>query len=65
MEYHCIYPDDWNPGEKRLRNWLCDAIANGEVDDPLLISADAFTLPMDEVAQILNDTGRVTLIPVE
>lgn len=69
MEYHLIYPDDYRPTEKQLRAWLKDAIANEEVDLigdlPCCSLGEVDTLPIEDVARILNDTGNVTLVPVQ
>lgn len=55
-----IYPADRWVTEKQLRLWYSDAIANKEVDDPLLRAEDYLTEDIHFIVGILQDTGKFT-----
>ena len=50
-----IYPEEGYWDEERLRTRLYDVLVDSGDDE-----TDPRTLPLDEVCQILEDTGKVT-----
>jgi hypothetical protein len=55
--FYILYPDTYWVGERKVRAWLSDAIANGECDGCTL---DPQTADIEDVIAELHDTGNVT-----
>ena len=54
--FSVIYPDEYNVPERKVRMWLSDAIANGEIVEQ--VNPD--TVEIEYAIELLQDTGNVT-----
>ena len=51
-----LYPEEYRVPYSKIRIWLSDAIANGEVTEDV----DWRTVDIKYVIELLNDTGKFT-----
>jgi len=57
-DLHIVYPDDYKPTERQVRNWYSDAVANGEIHGSL----NPDTAELESIVMELHESGLFTFV---